>query len=208
VYVIGYGWQYVAELRAGDRLRGPDGSTRTVASVRDRSGLAPTRVYDLTVDSLHTFYVRTRGVRRQDVLVHNCFNLNDELRFPQAQAHTLSKHVNLTPQEAFAEAGRTKNPVSIWTNADIAQQAVDRAVADYFKDPKKWASFEKWRAKARTGEQFSIEDGKWDLYPSLGKVYHPDGRTVTDAGNGITVVLMKWPHKGSGGFIVYTSFPK
>lgn len=207
VYVSGFGWQYVADLQAGDRLRGPDGSPRIVSAVRDRSDLAPSRVYDLTVDNLHTFYVRTQGAQPQDVLVHNCLNLNDELLFPASQAHTLSKHVNLLPQEAFAEAVRTGTNVTIWTNADVAQQAVDRALSDYFfKNPKNWTSFDKWRAKARTGDQYTIT-GQWDAYPSLGKIYSSDGRTVTDAANKIQVVLMKWPHKGSGGFIVYTSYP-
>ncbi|MEU2154819.1 ricin-type beta-trefoil lectin domain protein [Streptomyces sp. NPDC019396] len=71
-YVADRGWTLVSDLRVGDRLRTPDGSVRPVTALHDRSGLAPRTVYDLTVDDLHTFFVRTTGERPDDVLVHNC----------------------------------------------------------------------------------------------------------------------------------------
>ncbi|WP_229864388.1 ricin-type beta-trefoil lectin domain protein [Streptomyces djakartensis] len=68
-YVVDHGWTLVSDLRAGDRLRTPDGSVRAVTGLHDRSGLAPRTVYDLTVDDLHTFFVLA-GVT--PILVHNC----------------------------------------------------------------------------------------------------------------------------------------
>ncbi|MBC3840720.1 hypothetical protein GXW82_11900 [Streptacidiphilus sp. 4-A2] len=77
VFVDGRGWTYVADLHSGDRLRAADGSPHRITALRDRSGLPPQQVYDLTVDGLHTFYVRTTA--GQDVLVHNCLDIvNDE----------------------------------------------------------------------------------------------------------------------------------
>nr|WP_261993246.1 RICIN domain-containing protein [Streptomyces sp. adm13(2018)] len=68
-YVVQRGWTLVSDLRVGDRLRTPDGSVRAVTALRDRSGLAPRTVYDLTVDDLHTFFVLAGAT---PVLVHNC----------------------------------------------------------------------------------------------------------------------------------------
>jgi hypothetical protein len=67
-------------------------------------------VYDLTVDGLHTFYVRAEGPHAEDLLVHNCKNLGDELLFPDTQADTLSKHVNPTRAQAerFAQENLAK----------------------------------------------------------------------------------------------------
>ncbi|MFD9535300.1 ricin-type beta-trefoil lectin domain protein [Streptomyces sp. NPDC060010] len=218
------GWILASELRVGDRLISPEGTLRTVTGMRDKSDIASEQVYDLTVDGLHTFYVGTEGPT-SDLLVHNCLSLRDELlpslRQYEAEIHTLKKHVNPTPVEAFAEAVATKKKVTIWTSEAIAQQAIDRVVSDYFHtrnragelvlDKGKWRSFEKWRSRARNGEQYPVEiTGKWDAYPSLGKVYHPDGVTVTNAGNSVKVILMKVEkgHNGrnSGGYVVKTAY--
>jgi hypothetical protein len=94
MYVDGQGWKLVADLRTGDRLRGPDGTSRVVSALRDRSGLVPREVYDLTVDKLHTFYVATEGTpgaQTRDVLVHNCLNLR--LHENDRGAHTIKDHV-------------------------------------------------------------------------------------------------------------------
>ncbi|WP_460068148.1 polymorphic toxin-type HINT domain-containing protein [Streptomyces sp. YKOK-I1] len=74
-YVLGRGWTLVSDLRVGDPLRTPDCSVKELTAVRDRSGLAPSTVYDLTVDDLHTFFVRTSGEQSQDLLVHKCLDL-------------------------------------------------------------------------------------------------------------------------------------
>ncbi|WP_051367057.1 RHS repeat-associated core domain-containing protein [Hamadaea tsunoensis] len=59
-------WVNAAELKAGHRLRTADGSTVTVAAVRNRIGSHAMR--DLTVDGAHTYYVVTMA---GPVLVHN-----------------------------------------------------------------------------------------------------------------------------------------
>ncbi|MFD4140938.1 RICIN domain-containing protein [Streptomyces sp. NPDC058572] len=221
----GRGWVLAAELRPGDRLLSPDGTLRAVTGVRDRSGLAPRQVYDLTVDDLHTFYVRTEGAGAADVMVHNCLNLGDEdltaLARYEDEIHTLKEHVNPDAAEAFRLAAKKGKPNTVWTNQDIAQQAVDRVVGDHFSkrtasgqkvfDHEKWKKFQGWAAKARDGEQYPAITGTWDAYPSLGKRYHPDGRTVDNAGNEVVVILMKVKgHNGQGryGFVVKTAYPK
>ncbi|BAU86185.1 YD repeat-containing protein [Streptomyces laurentii] len=219
VHVAGRGWILVSDLRAGDRLRSPDGSLRAVGALRTRAAVKDSRVYDITVDGLHTFYVRAEGPRPSDLLVHNCANLADELAYPDSGAHTLSRHVNPTPQQAvdFAKENERKGlaPIStVWTSQDIAQQAVERVLADYFfpRGKKRTASFDaldnflnkrgQWRNKA----EFEIT-GKWDMYSSLGTVYKASGPAEA-AGNQVRVVLKRLPGKqGHLGYIVYTAYP-
>ncbi|WP_256727128.1 polymorphic toxin-type HINT domain-containing protein, partial [Streptomyces acidiscabies] len=225
VRTAGRGWVLAAELRVDDRLISPDGTFHAVTGIRDRSLLAPRQVYDLTVDGLHTFYVRTKGGGAADVMVHNCLNLGDEdlktLERYKDEIHTLREHVNPDVDTAFALAQRKGKPNTVWTNQDIAQQAVDRVVGDYFSkraangqkvfDHEKWQKFQNWAAKARDGEQYQTITGTWDAYPSLGKRYHPDGRTIDDASNEVVVILMKVKgHNGQGkyGFVVKTAYPK
>lgn len=196
-----------------------------MAGVRGETGAASQQVYDLTVSGLHTFYVRAEGSQASDVLVHNCINLNDELlnslrKYRESgEMHALAEHVTPTPAEAFALARRKGMPNSVWTSQEIAQQAIDRVIADHFTtvksgqrvlDKVKWKRFEQTVAGARDGEVVLDITGSWNAYPSLGKTYHPDGRTVTNTGNGVTLKLMKvtgHSGQGRGGFAVMTSFP-
>ncbi|MCH0538081.1 ricin-type beta-trefoil lectin domain protein [Streptomyces sp. MUM 203J] len=222
----GRGWILASELRPGDRLLGPDGSLHNVTEVRGRWGMAPQQVHDLTVGDLHTFYVSTGGSRAADVLVHNCLNLRDEqlpnLRDYADEIHTLKEHVNPDALRAFQLAEKKGKVNTVWTSEAIAQQAVDRVVSDFFYvsnkhgqkvlDQKKWTSFQKWLSKARDGEQYPVTiTGKWNEYPSLGKAYHPDGVTMTNAGNEVVVILMKVKKhtgQGRGGYVVKTAYPK
>ncbi|MEV7670167.1 ricin-type beta-trefoil lectin domain protein [Streptomyces sp. NPDC088752] len=219
VHIAGRGWVLVSELRAGDRLRSPDGALHAVGALRTRGGLVGQRVYDLTVDGPHTFYVRSEGARASDLLVHNCANLADELLFPDSEAHTLSRHVNPTPQQAvdFAKENERKGlaPIStVWTDRDIAQQAVERVLAEYFfpRGKKRGASFDALdnflnkRGQWRNKDTFPI-DGSWTEYASLGTVYHASGSSAA-AGNKVRVVLKRLPGKsGHKGYIVFTSYP-
>ncbi|MFF2351863.1 polymorphic toxin-type HINT domain-containing protein [Kitasatospora sp. NPDC058115] len=60
-------WTPAADLQPGDTLRSDDGTTVTVQSVRNYD-LPPTEARDLTVSSLHTYYVLAGTT---PVLVHN-----------------------------------------------------------------------------------------------------------------------------------------
>ncbi|MFD9248142.1 polymorphic toxin-type HINT domain-containing protein, partial [Streptomyces sp. NPDC059556] len=218
VYVDGRGWRFVSELRTGDALLTPGGASVAVGGLRDRSGLAPSTVYDVTVDGLHTFYVRPEGTRARDLLVHNCMNLADEVLFPNTGAHTLSRHVDVTPQQAAdfaADNLRRGRPgiSSVWTNQDIAQQAIDRVVSDYFfpGGKRRQASFDaldNWlnkRGQWANKDEFPIS-GSWGGQSSLGKVYRPDG-SWTAAGNEVKVVLKRMKKSGHMGYIIYTAYP-
>ncbi|MGW3028548.1 polymorphic toxin-type HINT domain-containing protein [Streptomyces sp. NPDC001221] len=210
VYVVNAGWTFASDLRVGDLLRAADGSTRAVTGLRDRQGIAPQSVYDLTVDGLHTFYVRTAGTRAQDVLVHNCNDLvKDAAEYPD-QAHVLDEHVNPTPQrldELVAEKGVN----SVFIDEQTAQQVVDYAIADDVakkaKNPKS-LTIAKWLASDST-EPYTIK-GTFGAKNSLGKVYRANG-AVTDAGNGYVVLLKKAPRTASGkhplGYYVFTAYP-
>ena len=219
LYVAERGWVHVSELRTGDRLRAPDDTLHAVTGLRTLTGLASSRVYDLTVEGTHTFYVRTEGTRAADVLVHNCVNLSDETAFPSSGAHTLSRHVNVTADDAikFAQENQRKNLGSIsavWTNADIAQQAVDRVVSQHFfpNGKRRQASFDALnnflKGKGDWGKvKEYVITGRWDKYPSLGTIYGAD-ESVAAAGNQVRVVLHRLPGKsGHAGYIIYTSYP-
>ncbi|MGW4689928.1 polymorphic toxin-type HINT domain-containing protein [Streptomyces sp. NPDC004244] len=216
VFVDGRNWVLASDLAVGDRLRAPDGSFRPVVERGDRAGIAPQRVYDLTVDGLHTFFVRADGEQPRDVLVHNCFTLMDERTFPASGAHTLSRHVNRSPRQALddaAENGRNnREPVSsVFTNEDIAQQAVDRAAAHYFfgagktRSAARQKALNDWLRDPNSPDTFSFE-GKWEGVTSLGTVYRV-GEAPRPSGNAVRVVLKKFKHDRGNGFIVYTSFP-
>uniref|UniRef100_UPI00215DA6A3 polymorphic toxin-type HINT domain-containing protein n=1 Tax=Streptomyces sp. WELS2 TaxID=2749435 RepID=UPI00215DA6A3 len=219
VYVAEHGWVHVSDLRVGDRLRTADGVPQAITALRNRADGASRRVFDLTVEGLHTFYVRSGGRHARDLLVHNCVNLSDEVAYPESGAHTLSKHVNRTRSEAEADARENLHkglaPIStVWTNADVAQQAVDRVLAQYFfpngkKNAARRAALDNFLAKRGKWAQeteFTIT-GKWDKYESLGTVYKASGSPEA-AGNQVRVVLKRLPgKKGHDGFIVYTSYP-
>lgn len=68
VWTLARGWVRAGDLAPGDRLAGPDGSTTTIAAVRQRTAVAT--VHNLTVDDRHTYYVSTADGTR--ALVHNC----------------------------------------------------------------------------------------------------------------------------------------
>ncbi|MCX4411160.1 ricin-type beta-trefoil lectin domain protein [Streptomyces sp. NBC_01764] len=219
VYSADRGWVRVSDLRVGERLRAADGSLRTVTALNDRVGMASQRVYDLTVEDLHTFYVRSEGRHAADLLVHNCVNLSDEIDFPESGAHTLSKHVNRSPAGAVEDAQENLRkglaPIStLWTNADIAQQAVDRVLAQYFfpngkKNAARQATLDNFLAKRKQWADKTelVITGKWDKYESLGTVYKASGPPQA-AGNEVRVVLKRLPgKKGHEGFIVFDSYP-
>ncbi|WP_425578581.1 ricin-type beta-trefoil lectin domain protein [Streptomyces gulbargensis] len=219
MYVAGRGWTVVSEVRAGDALRTPDGTLLAVAGLRDRAGIAPSKVHDLTVADLHTFFVRAEGPRPKDLLVHNCTKLTDELDYPKSGAHTLSRHVNPTPEEAkaFAIQNREKGlaPINaVWTSQDIAQEAVDAVVKNYFfpNGARREASFQALdnflakRGQWRNKEEFPIS-GRYTAHESLGTVYKADGTSVR-AGNQVKVVLKRLPRQsGHDGYIVFTAYP-
>ncbi|WP_405986294.1 LamG-like jellyroll fold domain-containing protein [Streptomyces sp. NBC_00872] len=220
VYAVGRGWTLVSDLRAGDRLRGPDGSARAVTALRDRSGLTPRTVYDLTVDDLHTFYVSTVGTRPQDVLVHNCLNL--KLHEGDRGAHTIEDHVDTTPEKAIKKAQDelAKNPNSsgvtgVWTDLATAQRAVDDAFAKWLTgmSPKQNKANQR-KLKNWMERTSNKSESPTDLLPfevtlddtsSLGTIWKHD-RTSRAAGNTVAILLKRSAHKP--GYMVYTAYPK
>ncbi|WP_285390867.1 polymorphic toxin-type HINT domain-containing protein [Streptomyces sp. RKAG337] len=209
VYVVERGWIFASELHVGDLLRAADGSVHAVSSVRENAGLAPQMVYDLTVDGLHTFYVRTSGTQRQDLLVHNCTELvADEAKFPDA-AHTLKEHVNPTVAESIRLAisktiGTRLGINSVWTDAQLAQQAADYGLAGYLAKSKKARDkFALWMRTKTDTSLFTIS-GEFGEN-SLGTTYVADGSSYP-AGNKFTLLLKKMPGHPRG-YIVYSTFP-
>ncbi|MET7648643.1 polymorphic toxin-type HINT domain-containing protein, partial [Streptomyces sp. NPDC005426] len=61
------GWVDAGDIRPGDRLRTPAGTSLTVRSVSHYQQRQTT--HDLTVSGIHTYYV---GIAGQNALVHNC----------------------------------------------------------------------------------------------------------------------------------------
>ncbi|NEC89666.1 polymorphic toxin-type HINT domain-containing protein, partial [Streptomyces sp. SID12501] len=207
-YVTGRGWTLASDLRAGDSLRTPGGSLRTVAAALDRDDTAPRTVYDLTVSGLHTFYAVAGST---PVLVHNCNDLElDHVSFPD-QAHTLKEHVwpNRAEAEALAHAKTLKfgtdRPNSVFIDQQTAQQVVDYALAGNASRIRTWMA-------GRTNEL--TWTGTFGRNTSLGTVYYDSGRAApTAAGNGYFIKLVRVPRvkgqpKHPQGYYVQTCYPK
>jgi hypothetical protein len=194
-YVVDRGWTVVSDLRVGDGLRTQDGTVRTVTTLKDRRGLTGQRVYDLTVDDLHTFYVLAG---RSPLLVHNCSDLvADAQRFP-GQAHVLDEHVNPTQAEALRLAVNKNSKNSVFVDLQTAQQVVDYALANKATEITRWL---------RGGEQQKTLRGAFGARNSLGFVAHPDGRTITQAGNRYVIILKRAPGHRFG-YYVHTAYPE
>ncbi|WP_234439735.1 ricin-type beta-trefoil lectin domain protein [Streptomyces bicolor] len=211
-YVMDRGWTVVSELRVGDRLRTPDGSVRAVTALWDRSGLAPRAVHDLTVDDLHTFFVRTSGKRPQDVLVHNCLDLR--LHENDRGGHTIADHVDITPRRAVDKARDElrRNPngpgeTSVWTDLDTAQAAVDAAFAKWYAGHR--SELETWMKRTPVNSESPLHLKSFkvqlDNPGSLGTVYSHTGAS-RPAGNSVSITLKRSKHKP--GYMVYTSHPE
>jgi Pretoxin HINT domain/Bacterial CdiA-CT RNAse A domain len=201
VYVSGKGWEFAADLRVGDRVGTSDGAGRVITAIGSAPG-AGRRVLDFTVAGTHDFYVRAGAA---DVLVHNCTDLTKDDGI--AGAHVLGDHVNITPADAVAKA-TSSVPNGVWGSQALAQQAVDRAVADYIK--KYPRGLQDWFAKygKNPGSQNELKElpiGSFPKGTSLGKVYYANG-TVANAGNTFKVVLKRVPGHPQG-FVVYTAYP-
>ncbi|MGW2864179.1 hypothetical protein [Streptomyces sp. NPDC001205] len=82
-------------------------TTQAVTGLQDRPDLASQEVFDLTVDGLHTFYVRPQGLQPRDVLVHNCTQVIADENIEGA--HTLRDHV--PPRQADGAEGPNRTPL-------------------------------------------------------------------------------------------------
>ncbi|AYG78258.1 Glucan endo-1,3-beta-glucosidase [Streptomyces hundungensis] len=208
-YVEGRGWVPVSALSVGDRLRTPSGAMQTVTGLRDRPNAASQEVYDLTVDGLHTFYVRPQGQGSQDVLVHNCTNLS--LHEGDLEAHTIADHVRPDAAQAVAKAakdlaaGKGQGITGIWTDLDTAQATVNAAIEKWIATGKNAQRLSKWLRENPKGSGALFPAINVDVGGSaLGKVYRYDNMW-DEAGTTVRIVLKRSPH--SPGYLVYTSFP-
>ncbi|MGC4987267.1 polymorphic toxin-type HINT domain-containing protein, partial [Streptomyces sp. DT193] len=211
VYVAGHGWVHMSDLRVGDRLRTSDGTLQSVTALRDRLGLAPRPVYDLTVDDLHTFYVRPQGGRSRDVLVHNCVNLvQDE---GMEGAHTLDEHVKPSDPD-MAAAAKTKGRASRWNDEATAVRSVQDAFDAWIKKPSNVKRLDRWLKEQSQNTAFDprhdLLDFRWQLrnQGSLGRVWVKDGVQGGRTGNTVAIYLKyAGKHKPSR-YVVYTSYPE
>ena len=222
-FVAERGWRSVSELRVGDRLRTPDGPVRAVTALHDRQGLDASTVYDLTVNGPHTFFVRTAGVRPQDVLVHNCLNIvADE---GKNGAHTLSEHV-LDDQAARAKAERD-GIATVWNDQDTAVRCINGAFQQWLqRSPKNGKKLTDWITAQRKKPKSDIFGPRYDLFPiewelrgegSLGKIWRKGATTPDNAGNKVSINIKAVRGKAHPGdpdanvpnnFVIYTAYPK
>ncbi|PJM98613.1 virulence factor [Streptomyces sp. CB01201] len=216
-YVESRGWIPVSALRVGDRLRSPGGTTQTVTALHDRPNVAAQEVYDLTINGLHTFYIRSRGPQAHDILVHNCTNiLADEKPGEESVggAHTLRDHVLPNDAEMAAEATK-KGIATRWTDEATAAESVNAAVTAWLQaKPGNVKRLNKWLSdqSKRTGfdPRYDLLEIEWQLRDkvSLGLRWVKDGPQAEAVGNKV-VVQLKFvrDHKPSK-YVVYTAYPK
>ncbi|MEU7024130.1 polymorphic toxin-type HINT domain-containing protein, partial [Streptomyces sp. NPDC046203] len=216
-FVVGRGWTTVADLRVGDRLRTPEGTEQTVTALRERAGLEPRTVFDLTVDGLHTFYVRPQGERPRDVLVHNCTDIIADEGF--LGAHTLTDHVR--PNDAAMQTKANDNKAGLagrWTDEATAADAVRRAIEEWVKAPKNATRLSSWKIaqSKKSGFDCGVDCLKfqWEVRggaDSLGQIWRKGGTRPEAAGNRVEILLKFVPKKEGGkahsGYVVFTSYP-
>ncbi|MFJ5263848.1 RICIN domain-containing protein [Streptomyces sp. NPDC088387] len=219
MYVVGRGWTVVSDLRTGDRLVTPEGSVRTVTALVDRPGRDAREVYDLTVDGLHTFFVRPQGADATDVLVHNCTNLGADEGIQGA--HTISDHVSAAARAGAWDKAQSSRGglVGIWQDQATAERAVAKALQEWEMAPGNAQRLTKWKTteaqkQGKSGYSFVAERDclkiKWQVRSegSLGTVYTRGGaRAGEAAGNEVQIVLRYVKNHKPTKFVVYTSYP-
>ncbi|MGW1723251.1 ricin-type beta-trefoil lectin domain protein [Streptomyces sp. NPDC002306] len=213
-FVADRGWTTVSDLRLGDRLRTPDGTLSTVTALTDRPGRA--EVYDLTVDNLHTFFVRTHGRAPQDILVHNCLKIIEDEG--TSGAHTLRDHVTPDDASMAAKAESTTGGIATrWASQEVAAKAVNDAFQQWIaRNPRGldgWLS--RMRDKfGRNGDRgffnprTDLKEITWTLRDAkdLGFKWVKNGPQKVDAGNKV-VIQLKYVGRGHPlGYVVYTTF--
>jgi hypothetical protein len=195
-FVVDRGWTVVSDLRIGDRLRTQGETVRTVTALQDRRGLANQRVYDLTVDELHTFYVVAGN---SPILVHNCSNIVADAQKFAGQAHIIDEHTAVSLQRANQLADKKGGPNGVFTDLATAQRVVDHVLAT------KAAEISKWMRGNQQQKTLRGSIGTAD--ESLGWVAHGAGKQTTKAGNQFVIILKRAPGHKPGGFYVYTGYP-
>jgi hypothetical protein len=197
-------------------LRTPDGTTSAVTALMDRSGRA--EVFDLTVDDLHTFFVRTQGRAPQDVLVHNCLKIIEDEGL--SGAHTLRDHVRPSDEEMAAKALDPRNRSGVatrWTSKEIAQDSVNTAFQQWIaRNPK---GLDGWMSRMR--DKFGRKndrgyfDPQTDLKPitwtlkdakNLGLKWVRGGEQKVDAGTKVIIQLKYVGRDHPPGYVVYTAY--
>ncbi|MER5432105.1 ricin-type beta-trefoil lectin domain protein [Streptomyces sp. NPDC002588] len=216
-YVDGRGWTSVADLAVGDRLRTPDGTWNTVTALTDRPGRA--EVFDLTVDDLHTFFVRAQGITSADVLVHNCLKILEDESNGVGGAHTKRDHVDPSDQQMLNKAESNRSGIATrWNSAQIAEDSVNQAFQEWIaRNPK---GLDSWLSKMRDkfgrnndrgyfDPQTDLKRIPWTLKnaKNLGLKWVRGGTTQgVDAGNKVVIQLRYVGRQHAPGYVVYTAF--
>ncbi|WP_329578734.1 polymorphic toxin-type HINT domain-containing protein [Kitasatospora sp. NBC_01250] len=212
-YVDGAGWREVSDLHVGDVLLGSDGVRNPVTGLHERAE-ATQSVYDLTVDGLHTFYVRGSQTVGAGILVHNCFDLwGDERGTPNRAAdprsHTIKKHVaqgpwgpngetaGVTPAEAAALTTAT-DANGVFSDLSIANDALRSAIGKSNSTIATWLGQGGSDFKEFTVDVDVMRNGQ--RLTTLGKVYPPGGSVsgAIDSGTKVRVRLVKALDKHNG----------
>ncbi|MEV7923951.1 ricin-type beta-trefoil lectin domain protein [Kitasatospora sp. NPDC088779] len=107
IWVEGRGWVKALEVRPGDRLRSPDGTTPVVTAVDDLGDLDGQLVVNLNVGNRHTYSVRDAS---NDVVVHNCSGAS--LSHLTYMGHIFPRHV-LRLANPWKSKFATSNPRTI-----------------------------------------------------------------------------------------------
>ncbi|WP_137990577.1 RNase A-like domain-containing protein [Streptomyces vilmorinianum] len=196
-------WVPAGTLRAGHRLRTPEGEEITVTATNRYAGHQDT--YDLDVSGIDSYYVQ---VGTENVLVHNCTDLGRAQRLFPGVAHTLDEHVDVDLEQMKNLAiKKTKKvgrptPSSRWSSADLAQKAVNQLV-----DENK-ARIEKWvRDSGKPGKPQQLTLTGTYGTGSLGdSVDHLGNHTKTTSNRFSVTLAVKQGHK-PGGFYVLTAYP-
>ncbi|MFG3285532.1 hypothetical protein [Streptomyces sp. NPDC048111] len=101
-----------------------------MTALHARPNVAAQEVYDLTVNGLHAFCIRSQRSQTHDILMHNCTNIPADEKPGEegvGGAHTLRNHV-LPDDEAMSAEAISKGIATRWTDEATAAESVNAAV--------------------------------------------------------------------------------
>ncbi|WP_256972605.1 HINT domain-containing protein [Saccharibacillus sp. O23] len=120
-WVEGKGWTYVKDLKVGDWLEQADGTKRKIEQIEHEQRQA--RVYNMTVDEFHTYFVSDLGI-----WVHNTSNEAcgiGSLLEQIGKGEVRFSDIGVNEQLAIAKHYSQRAPIGIPENVNVKAKSMD-----------------------------------------------------------------------------------
>ncbi|MFI5493269.1 polymorphic toxin-type HINT domain-containing protein [Actinoplanes sp. NPDC051859] len=199
-------WVPAKDLAAGTKLVDDKGAAVRIVGKSERTKI--TRVYNLSVDDFHTYYVLAK---RTPVLVHNCGELDaDEgVAIPGKAdpAHTKDRHITPNDETIKNRAKAKGHDVGRWKDQAKAQEVINYVL----NSPAHAKQIQNWKVKATqpfpSQKDLSVPLEGTFGDESLGVVATPDGQIVNSSNRYRVVLTWVGKQNHKRGWVVETAFP-